>query len=42
MAIDGRLEPYREVEDIEHELEGLVCDRYGTVKQVLKRAIEVG
>jgi hypothetical protein len=29
-------------QDIEHELEGLVCDRYGTVKQVLKRAIEVG
>jgi hypothetical protein len=65
MAIDGRLEPYREVEfpsthaarqllsgkwtsklgrwqDVEHELEGLVCDRYGTVKQVMKRAIEVG
>jgi predicted phosphatase len=42
MAINGRLEPCREVEDIEHELEGLVCDLYGKVKQVMKWASGVG
>jgi hypothetical protein len=24
-------------QDIEHELEGLVCEMYGTVQQILKR-----
>jgi hypothetical protein len=27
-------------QDIEHELDGLVGEMYGTVKQILKRAIE--
>jgi hypothetical protein len=28
-------------EDIEHELEGLVCEMYGSVQQILKRCCEI-